>query len=114
MQKGIFVGSNAIRGRIGQISCSSTHAEMNVLMQYLRSQKIYKLSHVAKCNRGKPKLANTTMIVIRNSTRTNSDGTHIFNNSAPCSNCRKYLRMHGIGTIKYSDNINGENVLVTI
>ena len=114
MQKGIFVGSNAIRGRIGQISCSSTHAEMNVLMQYLRSQKIYKLSHVAKCNRGKPKLANTTMIVIRNSTRTNRDGTHIFNNSAPCPNCRKYLRMHGIDTIKYSDNINGENVLVTI
>ena len=108
------MGSNAIRGRIGQISCSSTHAEMNVLMQYLRSQNIYKLSHVAKCNRGKPKLANTTMIVIRNSTRTNRDGTHIFNNSAPCPNCRKYLRMHGIGTIKYSDNINGENVLVTI
>ena len=108
------MGSNAIRGRIGQISCSSTHAEMNVLMQYLRSQKIYKLSHVAKCNRGKPKLANTTMIVIRNSTRTNRDGTHIFNNSAPCPNCRKYLRMHGIGTIKYSDNINGENVLVTM
>ena len=108
------MGSNAIRGRIGQISCSSTHAEMNVLMQYLRSQKIYKLSHVVKCNRGKPKLANTTMIVIRNSTRTNRDGTHIFNNSAPCPNCRKYLRMHGIGTIKYSDNINGENVLVTI
>lgn len=108
------MGSNAIRGRIGQISCSSTHAEMNVLMQYLRSQKIYKLSHVAKCNRGKPKLANTTMIVIRNSTRTNRDGTHIFNNSAPCPNCRKYLRMHGIGKIKYSDNINGENVLVTM
>lgn len=108
------MGSNAIRGRIGQISCSSTHAEMNVLMQYLRSQKIYKLSHVAKCNRGKPKLANTTMIVIRNSTRTNRDGTHIFNNSAPCPNCRKYLRIHGIGTIKYSDNINGENVLVTM
>lgn len=113
MQKGVFVGSNALRDRIGQISWSSTHAEINVLMQYLRSQKIYKLTHVAM-HRGKKKLANATLIVVRNSTRTNSDGTRVFNNSAPCSNCLKYLRMHGIGTIKYSDNINGENVIVTI
>lgn len=83
---------------------------MNVLMQYLRSQRIYKLNHTIKKN----KLTNTTLIVVRNSTRTNSDGTRIFNNSAPCPNCCKYLRIHGIKTIKYSDNINGENVLVTI
>ena len=114
MQKGVFVGSNAIRGRIGKVSWSSTHAEMNVLMQYLRSQNIYKLTHVAKSRRGKPRLSNATLIVIRNSTRTNSDGSRVLNNSAPCLNCLKYLRIHGIGTIKYSDNINGENVLVTI
>ena len=107
-QKGVFIGSNSLYGRIGQISCSSTHAEMNVLMQYLRSRRIYKLNHTVG------KKLNTTLIVVRNSTRTNSDGTRIFNNSAPCPTCCKYLRIHGIKTIKYSDNINGENVLVTI
>jgi deoxycytidylate deaminase len=113
MQKNVFVGSNGLRTRIGQLTCSSTHAEINVLMQYLRTQKIYKLTHVAT-HRGKKKLANATLIVVRNSNRINTAGDRVFNNSAPCPNCLKYLRMHGIGTIKYSDNINDKNVIVTI
>jgi deoxycytidylate deaminase len=109
-QKGVFVGSNSLYGRIGQVSCSSTHAEINVLMQYLRSNRIYKLTHT-KISK---KISKKTLIVVRNSTRINSDGTRVFNNSAPCPTCSKFLYLHGIQTVKYSDNINGENVLVSL
>ena len=88
---------------------------MDVLMQYLRSRKIYNLTHIIKNNHNKKtELSNATLIVVRNSTRTNSNGTRIFNNSAPCTTCRKYLQIHGIGTVKYSDHINGKNVLVSL
>lgn len=103
---------------MGKEVLRSTHAEMNVLKQFLIRNRIYNLNHVIYNTRGKrlKKLHNATIYVVRHSTRQTGDGVfgHVLNLAKPCSCCEKFLIRHGIGTVKYTQHIDGENVMVTL
>jgi len=80
---------------------------------------VYNLNHVVykKKSRKKSikKLHNAVMYIVRFSTHPTDDIIgHVCGLSKPCSTCEKYLILHGIGTIKYSEHRNGVNVLHTM
>lgn len=84
---------------------------MNVLLQYLR------LKHNLKSLKGSPPRGyknNTVVYVVRlmNHKENLPDDQNVWmGNSKPCSNCQKYLSRFNIKRVKYTDIIDGVNVL---
>ena len=95
--------------RFGKISRVSLHAEMNALCSYLRKE----YGHTSF--KQKPtKTNNYTVYVVRvmNSKKGLPDNQKVwFGCSKPCINCQTNLFHFGFKKIKYTDNINGQNVL---
>jgi hypothetical protein len=80
---------------------------MNVLFQYLRRHKEYSFSPKKYRNRETKKAK--TIYVVR---LLKNDGiSYNVGNCAPCVHCQSFLVKMNVGTVKYTDNINGENVL---
>ena len=117
-KEGQFEGHNLHRQSVGKHVLRSTHAEMNVLQQFLKQNRVYNLNHVIYKSRGKKrlkKLHNATIYVSRYSTRlTNDEFGHALNMAKPCPHCERMLIRHGIGTVKYTQYVDGENVMVTL
>lgn len=105
----IFNGPNINRQRAGRMIYHSLHAEMNVIF------KILKLEH--KTNRFMRKTPikrpATTIYVVRllNEKNIPKNQTHLFGNSKPCKHCQKFLRFYNVTKVKYTDIIDGQNVL---
>ncbi len=83
---------------------SSMHAEMNIVVQILKKLKIWKIKSIIASPL--KKIKGTLYIARTNGCR--------LSNCKPCSECNRYLENSGIATIKYTDFINGEEVLVTM
>jgi hypothetical protein len=84
---------------------------MNALMQYLRVE--YGTASLT----AKPKQLrdHPTIYVVRlmRSTKGLPPGQSVWmGNSKPCGNCQKYLSKFGFKKIKYTDIIDGVNVLI--
>jgi hypothetical protein len=112
-----FYGENYYRERVGKIMMKSTHAEMNAIMKFLKSRYIYKLTHVLSNKKRKRKynLKNSILYVLRTlGDKTNDFVGNACGLSKPCKICQKYLALHGVGTIKYTEYVNGINVLHTM
>jgi hypothetical protein len=115
----VFISSNNSRQHIGKNPVTSIHAEIGVLMQFLKENNIYNINHVVYKNKNKKKkikkLHNSTLYIVRNSIRQTNDFIgHVCGLSMPCRGCQKYLIMHGVGTIKYTEYKDGVNVLHTM
>ena len=98
----------------------STHAEMYALREDLKTRFIYNFRHIVydKRKKGKVKqLKFATLYVLRNSPRKTNDVIgHVCGIAKPCENCEKYLKLHGVGTVKftqYNEEL-GINMLCTM
>ena len=75
------------------------------MYKYLRKKKIYNLESESKI-KGK-----TSIYVVRLMKTKGTLFDNILGNSKPCDRCQRFLYMHNIKTIKYTDIINGKNYL---
>ncbi len=101
------MGENQRREMVGKVYQRSLHAEINVLFQSLKQ---YEKSNSFKRKKS-PERPPMTIYVVR---ILNGDGSNAYYNlgkSYPCLNCQRYLHFHNITKIKYTDNIDGVNVL---
>lgn len=85
------------------------HAEIHALLKYL---KVYYKNASLK-QRAIYKNSSTLYIVrvLRDKRNIPEKQNVTFGNCMPCTNCQKYLAKFGFKKIKYTDYINGENVL---
>jgi hypothetical protein len=112
-----FYGENYYRERVGKVMMKSTHAEMNTIMKFLKFNHVYKLTHILsnRKNKRKNNLKSSTLYVLRTlSNKTDDLIGRACGLAKPCEICQKYLALHGVGTIKYTEYINGVNVLHTM
>ena len=83
----------------------SVHAEINVLLKYLKhignNITFRKVDEISCKNVDK-----STVYIVRLS---NKDG--VLGNAMPCYFCQRLLRKFNVRCVKYTDNIDGENVL---
>jgi deoxycytidylate deaminase len=115
--KKAFTSSNSSRQSVGKKPVKSVHAEIGALIEHHRDNNIYYLNHIIYKDKTKKKkkLHNAILYVVRFSTRPTNDAVgHACGLAKPCTNCEKYLILHGVGTVKYSENVNGTNVLHTM
>jgi deoxycytidylate deaminase len=85
-----YAGCNLHRNVIdGKIIYRSLHAEMHVLIRSKRDGKRAKTLYVARLADGR------------------------FGNCRPCVECQKWLPIYGVKIVKYTDYIDGKNVLCT-
>lgn len=76
---------------------------MNCLLKLLRN---FKETFKSKSPRIRDKLSGAVIYVAR---LTGENGR--YGCAKPCQNCAKRLKKFGIRRIKFTDNVNGENVL---
>ncbi len=115
--KNEFISSNSSRQCVGKMPVKSIHAEIGALVSYIKSNHIYNLNHIIYKDKTKKKkkLHNAVLYVVRFSTQKTDDFVgHVCGLAKPCVNCEKYLSLHGIGTVKYTEYNNGINVLHTM
>ena len=104
----IFYGENQHRQSIGKTFSHSVHAEINTLFKFLKKNNIYNLDKKSNISK------KSVIYVVRlmNTTTNKSDNfNYLLGNSKPCSRCQCYLYTHNIKKIKYTNIINGINVL---
>ena len=114
-----YVGENQHREMTGKIFHTSLHAEMNALYKsiklldkcnYISKKKVYNRPamtiYIVRLMNGKPEN-------IKNNTKNNTKNNPQFmlGGCQPCINCQKYLSIYNIKKIKYTDIIDGKNVL---
>lgn len=108
--KHVIKGENQHREMTGRKFEISLHAEMNVLFKGIKQ-----IEKKNKFNCNTKKLKDSIMYVVRlmKERRNNNNifPRYYLGNSKPCINCQKYLWLHNIKKIKYTDIINGINVL---
>lgn len=84
------------------------HAEINTLYKFLKTKNIYDIKK-------KTKLANNGVIyVVRLMNEQEGKCDHfpfLLGNSRPCDRCQLFLHKHNVKKIKYTNIINGVNVL---
>ena len=89
----------------------SLHAEVNTLSKYLKRKKHYKMRKNSLLGRG------GTMYVVRlMKTRTCKLDTfeYLLGCSKTCERCNLFMYKHSVSKIKYTDVVNGVNVLCTL
>ncbi len=85
----------------------SLHAEVHALFCALKKNKEYKFKNDSK-SPSKTKDLNTVYVV---RLMNNNATKYNLGNSKPCENCQKYLALYKVKKIKYTDIIDGQNVL---
>jgi deoxycytidylate deaminase len=98
------VGENQHREMTGRKYHISLHAEIHALFQALKNNRKYDLekSYVHQLNL-------STIYVTR--LLNNNDTKYRLGNAKPCENCQKYLKLYKVKRIKYTDVIDGKNML---
>ena len=102
-KKNNYTGENQHREKYGNIFHRSFHAEMNALLK-----KIKITEKTNKMNGQKNKNKMTIYVVRLGAIK------GIYGNAKPCENCQKFLYINNVTKIKYTDIINGINVLCTM
>jgi cytidine deaminase len=108
IKRQIFYGHNLHRTRFGKTQYQSLHAEVNVILQALKSFERNATLHT------KQKLSSSTVYVVRILSNTEDNHTtrsHKFGMSKPCLNCQQHLKKYNVKRIFYTDIINGNEVL---
>ena len=110
MQKGMFYGANQHQTRYGNISKFSLHAEMHALKRYLAiifGTSSFKTKNMVKKNNG----VIYVVRILNSKKNLPTSQKSWLGNSKPCIHCQSYLAKYGIKKIKYTNIINGVNVL---
>jgi deoxycytidylate deaminase len=100
----MLFGYNSHRRFFGGYMNHSLHAEMTIVLQIIKRLKIWDMRYILK---SPLKKINGVLYIAR------SNGCRL-SNCKPCSDCDKYLLACGITTIKYTDFIDGQEVLITM
>lgn len=87
----------------------SLHAEVHALIKYLRI--VYKSSSLKQRSIMKNNSTIYVVRVLKDTTKLPKNQNVIFGNCMPCTNCQHYLYKFGFKRIKYTDIVDGENVL---
>lgn len=108
-KRAYFLQSNNHRRRAGKIDCGqSLHAEVNVILQALKSCK--KNTSL----KSKMKLPSSTVYVVRLMNENDNLPEYRsfrFGISKPCNNCEKQLHKFNVTKVFYIDVIDGQEVL---
>ncbi len=101
-----YVGENQHRELAGGVFHTSLHAEMHSLFKKI------KIKHKKKrfFRKGEMRLEKMTIYVARLLYPSEKE-KFILGNSMPCEHCQKYLLMYNVSKIKYTDVIDGQEVL---
>lgn len=103
-----------IRTRTRKMNAYSLHAEIHAISLFIKNIGGYDTDFK---NIYKMKFPNKTTIYITRPLRTKySDKDQLIwmGCSKPCENCEKYIKAAGISKIKYTDIIDGKQVLYTL
>ena len=95
---------NEHREQYGRMHYKSLHAEMNCLFKVIKTENNSRL----RLGKGRLKRPATTIYIVRLS---KPEGIVTYGCSKPCLNCQKYLYHYNVTCIKYTDIIDGKNVL---
>lgn len=114
----LFFGYNQYcRTRTKKMNTYSLHAEMHAISLYIREVGGLD-SNFRSLKKNKIPINNKSTIYITRPLKTSRNlptTQHLwFGCSKPCENCRNRLMEAGIGKIKYTDIINGKQVLCTM
>lgn len=101
MGRVFYEASNNHRQKIGRMFGPSLHAEVHSLVKWSRQAS----------KRPKKHHGQMTIYIARITEMTGKNGQRIFGNCSPCQNCQKWLKHYNVTRVRYTDNINGENVL---
>lgn len=86
------------------MTCYSLHAEMNALFKCIKSTKVCKKFHV-------PLDLSLSCIYVARLNSMKINGEPVLGNSKPCKCCLPILTEYKVKKIKYTDVVNGVNVL---
>ena len=105
-----YMAHNEHREQYGRMHYKSLHSEMNSLFKLIKSEKKNRI----RLGKGRLARSPATIYIVRlarpDGMPTNSRG-YMYTCSKPCHNCEKYLYHYNITCIKYTDVIDGKNVL---
>jgi deoxycytidylate deaminase len=102
-----FEGENRYRELTGGTFYRSLHAEINALHKAIKTVREYKFKKDKKSPTKIEKLDTIYVVRLMNDNKTKYN----LGNCRPCENCQKYLIMYNVKKIKYTDIIDGKNVL---
>lgn len=91
----------------------SMHAEMHALFNLVKANNHNRFSPRNKSSVGKIKCIYVARLMNIASDE-DSPFPVLLGNSKPCDNCQSKLKMYGINRVKYTDIIDGVNVLCEI
>jgi deoxycytidylate deaminase len=103
----LYVGENQRREMIGKLYQRSLHAEVNALF---KSIKHYDKTYSFK-RKGKPDRPAMTLYVVRILNGHCASKCYTLGMCRPCLNCQNILFYYNVTRIKYTDIIDGVNVL---
>ncbi len=107
LKDSVFYGENQHRQKIGKTFSHSVHAEINTMFKCLKKKNIYDLKIKTIESKG-------VMYVVR-LMNINEGKCKMFDYllgiSKPCNRCQSYMHRHNVKKIKYTDIIDGINVL---
>ena len=101
-----YVGENQHREKYGNVFHRSFHAEMNALFKSIKNNKKTRKMTINKVDKN---MTPMTIYVVRLGAKSG-----IYGNAKPCENCQKFLHFNNVRKIKYTDIIDGINVLCTL
>jgi deoxycytidylate deaminase len=88
----------------------SLHAEINALFKSVKSMD--KTNRLCAKKKDRPALSIYVVRLLKGAPHNGKEKPKfMFGNSKPCLNCQKYLAAYNITKIKYTDIIDGQNVL---
>ena len=90
----------------------SMHAEMHALFNLIKANNQNRFSPRNRNSVGKIKCIYVARLM--NIETDDSPFPVLLGNSKPCENCQNKLKMYGISKVKYTDIIDGVNVLCEI
>lgn len=105
------MAQNDHRQLAGKVYHISLHAEMNALIRSIKAtDKTATFLNINKKNRRSKEV----MYVARLTDIEKTKGNITFGNSMPCDHCQTWMHKHKIKVIKYTDFIDGKNVICTL
>jgi hypothetical protein len=107
LKDSVFYGENQHRQKIGKTFSHSVHAEINTVYKRLRQKNIYDINQ-------KTSMCDGDIYIVR--LMNIEDGKcdlfdYLLGISKPCERCQSFLHRHRVKKIKYTDIIDGINVL---
>ena len=100
-----------MRNQISGTLYLSIHAEIDALVKFIKL--VFKNTNLKDLERiqNKKRIPTGATVYVVRKTYDNKGSCSGFGKSMPCNRCQYYLELCGVKKIKYTDNINGTDVI---